>query len=66
MRRLCTPLDSVGMINLVNSRHFDSLPLGYHLVLQIPARSASKLCHHIIAVAEKVDIKVDVVDWLMR
>lgn len=54
------------MVSLVNSRHFDSLLRGYHRVFQTPTRSASKLGDNNIAVAEKVDVKVDVVNWLMR
>lgn len=44
--------------------HIDALALGYHLVLQRPAQSAAQLRHHGVAVAQQVDVEVDVADAL--
>jgi hypothetical protein len=52
------------MVNLVHSRHFDLVALGYHFVLESPAGAAGELGHDDVAVAEEVDVKVDVVDGL--
>ena len=52
------------MLDLIDSRHLDPLVLGYHFVLEGPTRSASKLCNNDIAVAEEVDIEVDMMNRL--
>jgi len=42
------------------------VPLGYHLVRESPAGAAGEFGDDDIAVAEEIDVEVDVVDWLLQ
>ena len=57
-------LHTGDVLLVVDQRSLDRLPFGYHLVLQVPTRTARELGYNNIAVAEEVDIEVDVVDRL--
>jgi len=54
------------MVDLVHRRYLILVTLGYHFVLEGPAGATGELGYDDVAVAEEVDVKVDVVDWLER
>lgn len=53
------------MLDLIDSRDFYPLILGYHFVLEVPARPASQLRNNDVAVTEEVDVEVDMMNRLM-
>jgi hypothetical protein len=53
------------MLFLVNGRNVDGLVFREHVVFQGPAGAASELGDNDVAVAEELNVKVDVVDWLL-
>jgi hypothetical protein len=63
--RWASRLDTIHMLDLVDSLDFVDLTVGYHLVLEGPACATGKFGYNDIAVAEEVDIEVDVVDGLL-
>ena len=44
--------------------HVDFLVWDNHFVVQVPSRAATELCDDGVAVAEEVDVEVDVGTWL--
>jgi len=54
------------MVDLVHRRNLVLVALGYHFVLEGPAGATSELGYDDVAVAEEVDVEVDVVDGLER
>jgi len=59
-------LDRRNVIHLIRQLHLRRLPLGYHLVFQRPPRPSRQLRNHDVAVAEEVDVEIDVVDRIAR
>jgi hypothetical protein len=59
-------LDAIDMFNLIDSLYFVGLALRYHLMLEVPAGAAGEFSYDYVAVAEEVDVKVDMVDWLVH
>ena len=58
--------DALLVVVLVRSLDFNLLTLGYHLVVEGPASTASELSHNDIAVSQQLNVEVDVVDGLSR
>lgn len=52
--------------HLSNRHHIDQLPRRNHFMLEWPASTATQFRHDDVAVAEEVDIKVDVVARLWQ
>jgi hypothetical protein len=57
-------LHAGDVLLVVDQRSLDCLSFGHHFVLQVPTRTARELGYNYIAVAEEVDVEVDVVDGL--
>lgn len=64
LRRRASSFDAVYMINLIDRRDFVLVALGYHFVVEGPASAACKFGNNDIAVAEEIDVKVDVMNGL--
>jgi hypothetical protein len=52
------------MVDLVDCRDLVLMALGYHLVLEGPTSAACEFGNNDIAVAEEVDVKVNVMNGL--
>lgn len=55
---------AIYMVDLVDRRNLVLVALGYHFVLEGPASAAGKFGDDHIAVSEKVDVEIYVVDGL--
>jgi hypothetical protein len=53
------------MVCFIDRRNFDLLVFWNHVVLKIPACSSRKLSDNRIAVTDKIDVEVDMMDLLM-
>lgn len=68
LNRLRRPscLDAIYVLDLVDGLYLVDLAIGYHLVLEVPAGAAGQFGYNDVAVAEEVDVKIDVVYWLVH
>lgn len=66
LRLRASSLHTVYVIDFVHRYDFVLMALGYHFVRESPAGAASELGYDDVAVAEEVDVEVDVVDGLWR
>ena len=57
-------LDLIGMIKFLDRRDGNLLICRYHFMFEIPACATSELGNNDIAVAEKVDIEIDMENGL--
>lgn len=56
--------DSRDVVHIIGECYLDRLAIGYHFVAEIPTRTTGQLGHDNIAIAKKVNVKVDMVDGI--